>query len=204
MFEVVDTGGLIFDENADDIFAPQIRDQVRHLSSLRQHTHTPTLSHNPPFHHPFSPDAPASLPYAPLVVQALLALDECVAAVFVTDGQTGPTTLDEEIARFLRTKRKPVVVAVNKCESPTMSEAWAAMFYSLGLGHPFAVSGLHGTGIAEVLEEIKPHIYQVNTRSQPSLINTHSHTLVRRERRADRNPPPSSHPTCRATIAIRS
>lgn len=60
VFEVVDTGGLIFDENADDIFAPQIRDQVR----------TPPLSHLPPTVSPntphlpplSSPDAPASPP----------------------------------------------------------------------------------------------------------------------------------------------
>lgn len=84
-----------------------------------------------------------------------------MASIFVVDGQTGPTTLDEEIARFLRMRKKPVIVAVNKCENPTMAEAWASMFYSLGLGKPYAVSGLHGTGIAEVLEKLKPHIYQV-------------------------------------------
>jgi predicted GTPase len=188
VFEVVDTGGLIFDENADDIFAPQIRDQVRHLSSLPPTQHRlVTQTHLRP---PLSL-TPLPLP-PPLASQALLALDECVAAVFVTDGQTGPTTLDEEIARFLRTKRKPVVVAVNKCESPTMSEAWAAMFYSLGLGHPFAVSGLHGTGIAEVLEEIKPHIYQVT-----SPLFTHSLASYIYMG-------PSSHPTYLPRLSIRS
>jgi GTP-binding protein len=121
MFEVVDTGGLIFDEDQDNLFAPQIREQ------------------------------------------ALLALEESVAAILVVDGQVGVTTLDEEIAKFLRLKKnKPIYVAVNKCETQNMGEAMASMFWKLGLGEPFPVSGLHGTGVAEVLESMLPHIYHVD------------------------------------------
>jgi len=120
VFEVVDTGGLIFDEDQDNLFAPQIREQ------------------------------------------ALLALEESVAAILVVDGQVGVTTLDEEVAKFLRLqKNKPIFVAVNKCETPNMGEAMASMFWKLGLGEPFPVSGLHGTGVAEMLERMLPHIYEV-------------------------------------------
>lgn len=90
------------------------------------------------------------------------ALDEAVAAILVVDGQAGLTTLDEEIAKFLRLqKNKPVYVAVNKCEQANMGEALASNFWRLGLGRPWPVSGLHGSGIAEVLEEMLPHIYHV-------------------------------------------
>lgn len=39
----------------------------------------------------------------------------------------------------------------------------ASAFWKLGLGEPFPVSGLHGSGIAEVLEKMLPHIYQVSS-----------------------------------------
>lgn len=94
-------------------------------------------------------------------MQALIALDEAVAAVLVVDGQTGVVTLDEEIARFLRQKNKPVYVAVNKCEAIGTEAAQASVFWKLGLGEPFAVSGLHGTGIGDLLEAMKPHLYEV-------------------------------------------
>lgn len=85
-----------------------------------------------------------------------------MAAIFVVDGQAGLTTLDEEIAKFLRLQKgKPIYVAVNKCEQANMGEAMASNFWRLGLGQPFPVSGLHGSGIAEVLEEMLPHIYHV-------------------------------------------
>jgi GTP-binding protein len=53
-------------------------------------------------------------------------------------------------------------VAVNKCEQANMGEALASNFWRLGLGRPWPVSGLHGSGIAEVLEEMLPHIYHVS------------------------------------------
>lgn len=86
-----------------------------------------------------------------------------MAAILVVDGQAGVTTLDEEIAKFLRLQKgKPIYVAVNKCEQANMGEAMASNFWRLGLGRPFPVSGLHGSGVAEVLEEMLPHIYHVS------------------------------------------
>lgn len=43
-----------------------------------------------------------------------------------------------------------------------MGEAMASVFWKLGLGEPFAISGLHGSGVAEICEAMLPHIYQVS------------------------------------------
>ena len=89
--------------------------------------------------------------------QAMVALADAAVVLLVVDGQSGCTVLDEEIAAFLRQQRKPVVLAVNKCESTTSGDLQAADFWSLGLGTPWPVSGLHGTGMGEVADElVKP------------------------------------------------
>jgi hypothetical protein len=90
--------------------------------------------------------------------QALIALSESRAAVLVVDGRTGPTALDMDIANFLRKQKLPVLLAVNKCESHTQGELLAAEFWALGLGTPHPVSGIHGTGLAELLDELVPHL----------------------------------------------
>ena len=50
--------------------------------------------------------------------QARIAMDEADVIVFVVDGRTGLTTTDTEVAKLLRTTKKPVVLAVNKIDSP--------------------------------------------------------------------------------------
>ena len=52
------------------------------------------------------------------------------------------------------TKRMPVVLAVNKCESDKNGAYLASQFWNLGLGEPHAVSALHGVGTAELLEDV--------------------------------------------------
>lgn len=87
--------------------------------------------------------------------QAMIAMNEASAVIFVVDGQVGLTLMDEQLGSFLRTeilKQIPVVMAVNKCESDTVGAYSAADFWSLGLGNPFPVSALHGVGTAELLE----------------------------------------------------
>lgn len=86
--------------------------------------------------------------------QALVALAESSSVLLVVDGKAGCTVLDEQIAAFLRKQNVPTTLAVNKCESPVEGEAQAAEFWSLGLGTPWAVSGLHGTGMGEVMDEL--------------------------------------------------
>ena len=70
--------------------------------------------------------------------QVGLALAEACAVVMVVDGQQGLTTADQTIASWLRNRSLPVLLAVNKCESPQMGAALAADFWSLALGEPLA------------------------------------------------------------------
>lgn len=113
-FIVVDTGGLVFDEDTE--FLPLIREQ------------------------------------------AMLALTEAAAAIFVVDGQAGVTAADQEIADWLRQQTVPVLLAVNKCESPEQGLAQAAEFWNLGLGEPFPLSAIHGSGTGELLDALVNHL----------------------------------------------
>ncbi|MEM6448796.1 MAG: ribosome biogenesis GTPase Der [Cyanobacteria bacterium P01_D01_bin.105] len=90
--------------------------------------------------------------------QAMAALTEASAAIFVVDGQLGPTEGDHEIASWLRTQNVPVVLAVNKCESPDEGIVQAAQFWELGLDEPVAVSAIHGSGTGEVLDAVVEHL----------------------------------------------
>jgi len=73
--------------------------------------------------------------------------------VLVIDGQTGATETDLVVARNLRRSSVPVLLAVTKIDDergePDVAELWR-----LGLGEPFAVSGLHGRGSGDLLDEV--------------------------------------------------
>jgi GTP-binding protein len=101
--------------------------------------------------------------FLPLIrEQAMAALAEASAAIFVVDGQAGLTTGDQEIAEWLRQQSVPVVLAVNKCESPQQGLVQASEFWSLGLGEPFPMSGIHGNGTGELLEQLVTHLPSVD------------------------------------------
>ena len=89
--------------------------------------------------------------------QAMIAIEESAGVVLVVDGQVGPTSMDEQLASFLRKnvlKSQPVLLAVNKCESDKNGAYLASQFWNLGLGEPRPVSALHGVGTAELLEDM--------------------------------------------------
>ena len=93
--------------------------------------------------------------------QALMAVNEADAVLFVTDGGAGVTPPDREVAGILRRFQKtvngqrlpPILVVVNKCENERL-RAGAAEFYELGLGDPYPVSAIHGTGTGELLDAL--------------------------------------------------
>ncbi|MEM7593337.1 MAG: ribosome biogenesis GTPase Der, partial [Cyanobacteria bacterium P01_A01_bin.83] len=90
--------------------------------------------------------------------QAMAALVEAAVAIFVVDGQLGLTEGDREIAEWLRRQSVPVMLAVNKCESVEQGLAQAAEFWELGLGEPYAISAIHGSGTGELLDELVTHL----------------------------------------------
>lgn len=85
--------------------------------------------------------------------QAEIAIEEADVILFVTNGREGVTREDNVVARMLQKSGKPVILAVNKIDSDAFKNE-IYDFYSLGIGDPIAVSGSHGIGIGDVLDEI--------------------------------------------------
>ncbi|MEG0077562.1 ribosome biogenesis GTPase Der [Anaerorhabdus sp.] len=85
--------------------------------------------------------------------QVEIAIEEADVIVFVVSGKEGVTNDDEYIANMLKRQSKPVVLAVNKIDDSSKIEN-IYEFYNLGLGNPFAVSGVHGIGMGDVLDEV--------------------------------------------------
>ncbi|MBM7701710.1 ribosome biogenesis GTPase Der [Metabacillus iocasae] len=84
--------------------------------------------------------------------QAEIAIDEADVIIFLTNGRDGITGADEEVAKILYKSKKPVVLAVNKIDNPDMREL-VYDFYALGFGEPFPISGTHGLGLGDLLDE---------------------------------------------------
>ncbi|MGB8212743.1 MAG: ribosome biogenesis GTPase Der [Anaerolineales bacterium] len=93
--------------------------------------------------------------------QALMAVNEADAVLFITDGSAGVTPPDREVAEILRRYQKtldgqrwpPIFVVVNKCENEKLRSA-AAEFFELGLGDPYPVSAIHGIGTGDLLDAL--------------------------------------------------
>lgn len=84
--------------------------------------------------------------------QAEVAVDLADAVLFVVDAMVGATQSDEEVVRMLRSSGKPVLLVANKIDD-AHQEPEVAGLWSLGLGEPFAVSALHGRGVADLLDK---------------------------------------------------
>ena len=85
-------------------------------------------------------------------MQAEAAIQAADVIILMTDLHSGVTATDEEIAAMLRRSRKPVVLAVNKCDRPGAEPPEFYEFYNMGLGDPFAISALHGYGTGDLLD----------------------------------------------------
>ncbi|CAM04472.1 GTP-binding protein [Saccharopolyspora erythraea NRRL 2338] len=90
---------------------------------------------------------------AAVAAQAEMAMSTADAILLVVDAQVGATATEEAVARVLRRSKRPVLVAANKVDDErAMAEAHA--LWSLGLGEPMPVSGLHGRGSGDLLDKI--------------------------------------------------
>ncbi|MBC8063422.1 MAG: ribosome biogenesis GTPase Der [Chlorobia bacterium] len=86
-------------------------------------------------------------------VQAEVALAEADAVLFLADVTSGLNPDDRDLADKLRGIKKPVYILINKSDHPGR-DSLASEFYELGLGEIRPVSGLHGRGIADLLDEV--------------------------------------------------
>ena len=85
--------------------------------------------------------------------QVMLAIDEADVILFLCDVETGITDYDSDIARILRSCKKPVVLAVNKVD--TGAKMYGVYeFNSLGLGEPFSIASGDGSGTGDLLDRV--------------------------------------------------
>ncbi len=85
--------------------------------------------------------------------QVGIAIAEAEVIVLLVDVKDGLTANDLEIAELLRRSGKPVILAVNKADNENRRQA-AVEFYQLGLGEPYPISALHGTGTGDLLDSL--------------------------------------------------
>lgn len=85
--------------------------------------------------------------------QAEIAIKEADVIMFVCDARSGITNDDLDVAKLLRQSRKPVVLAVNKADTPKQ-EAEAYEFYNLGIGEPFLISASNRLNLGDLLDAI--------------------------------------------------
>ncbi|MES1974915.1 MAG: ribosome biogenesis GTPase Der [Pseudomonadota bacterium] len=98
----------------------------------------------------------ASLP-GRMRAQTEAAVAQADVALFLIDARVGLVPLDEEIARWLRGSKTPVILVANKAEGRA-GESGILESLSLGFGDPVALSAEHGEGMVELFEALLPHI----------------------------------------------
>ncbi len=90
--------------------------------------------------------------------QAELAIEQADVIVLVTDLRVGVTADDQAVATMLQKSGKPIVLCVNKCDTPGEPPVEFYEFYNLGLGDPVAVSSVHGMGTGDLLDEVLKYL----------------------------------------------
>jgi GTP-binding protein len=85
--------------------------------------------------------------------QTLMAVNEADVILFLVDGRSGLTPVDQSIAQALRERGKPLKLLVNKTEGKD-AHAITAEFHALGLGNPIPIAAAHGQGVQAVLQTV--------------------------------------------------
>ena len=90
--------------------------------------------------------------------QAEIGIELADAIIMVVDVRSGVTAADQDVATMLRKSRKPVCLAVNKCDSIGHVNPDVYEFYSLGIGDLFETSAVHGHGTGDMLDWVLENI----------------------------------------------
>jgi GTP-binding protein len=116
---------------------------------------------------------------ARISAQAERAVETADVVLFVVDGLVGATATDQAVARTLRHSKRPVILAVTKVDD-ARAEADAAELWSLGLGEPHPVSGLHGRGSGDLLDAVLEAFAEDGPHSEAEEAGPHRVALVGR------------------------
>lgn len=93
--------------------------------------------------------------------QVLIAIDEADIITFLVDAQEGITDMDIAVAEILRRSSKPVYLVANKVDNNAI-RMQAGEFYSLGLGDPWCISSINGSGTGDLLDDIVKHFTDID------------------------------------------
>lgn len=108
--------------------------------------------------------------------QAEVAIQEADVVLFICEAISGITPADREVARILRKSQKtedgtaypPVLLVINKADSANL-RAQVAEFYELGMGEPYPISAVHGTGTGDLLDALVESFPHLSTEEDDSV-----------------------------------
>lgn len=92
--------------------------------------------------------------------QVQIAMELADVIIMLVDGMAGLTAQDEEVATLLKKIKKPVVLAVNKCDNNYLENLYE--FYALGLGEPYPISSEHSQGVGDLLDVVVKHFDEID------------------------------------------
>lgn len=87
-----------------------------------------------------------------IVSQAKLAIEMADVILFVVDGKAGITAEDRNVVSVLRKSKKQIILVVNKIDN--YDENLSYEYYELGLGEPYLISSIHGSGVGDLLDKV--------------------------------------------------
>lgn len=90
--------------------------------------------------------------------QAELAIERADVIILVTDVRCGVTADDSAVASMLQKSGKPVILAVNKCDTIGEPPMELYEFYNLGIGDPYPISAAHGHGTGDMLDALYEYL----------------------------------------------
>lgn len=111
--------------------------------------------------------------------QVEIAIEEADEIMFVVDASNGITDLDQHVADILRRAKKPVILVANKDD---VGDALYNVpeFYSLGLGEPYSISSVNGSGTGELLDRVVQLLPQRNPDEEETEQNVPRFAIVGR------------------------
>lgn len=87
-----------------------------------------------------------------ILTQVQIAIDFADVIIMMTDGKSGLTPSDREVSAYLKRAKKPIVLAVNKCDNNEVDSTYD--FYALGIGEPYPISSEHSSGVGDLLDKV--------------------------------------------------
>lgn len=118
--------------------------------------------------------------------QVRQAVEEADVIVFMVDGKAGLAGGDQDVANMLRRTKKPIVLAVNKIDTPN-EEQNILEFYGLGIGDPQPLSAMRGTGaVGDLLDKIIEYFPQKKDSNADGELNA---DLLEDQKEADPSEP---------------